>query len=94
MRYIKRYLYLLNAQHGFMKRRSGKSHIQLLLYANDLLKTHKNVQTDAILLDFSKAFDKMSHTHMKKLEAIGVTCTAKILYDGYRISSQIEVRWH
>ena len=47
---------LHDAQHGFRKRRSCET--QLLLSADDFLKTlDKNVQTDAILLDFSKAFD-------------------------------------
>ena len=66
---------LHDAQHGFRNRRSCET--QLLLSADDFLKTlDKNVQTDAILLDFSKAFDRVAHTHLlKKLEAIGVTCT-------------------
>ena len=66
---------LHDAQHGFRKRRSCET--QLLLSADDFLKTlDKNVQTDAILLDFSKAFDRAAHTHLlKKLEATGVTDT-------------------
>ena len=45
---------------------------QLLLSADDLLQTiDKNVQTDAILLDFPKAFDRVAHTHLlKKVDAI------------------------
>ena len=66
---------LHDAQHGFRKRRSCET--QLLLSADDFLKTlDKNVQTDAILLDFSNAFDRVAHKHLlKKLEAIGVTGT-------------------
>ena len=66
---------LHDAQHGFRKRRSCET--QLILSADDFLKTlDKNVQTDAILLDFSKAFDREAHKHLlKKLEAIGVTGT-------------------
>ena len=66
---------LHDAQHGFRKRRSCET--RLLLSADDFLKTlDKNVQTDAILLDFSKAFDRVAHKHLlKKLEAIGVTGT-------------------
>ena len=66
---------LHDAQHGFRKRRSCET--QLLLSADDFLKTlDKNVQTDAILLDFSKAFDRVANKHLlKKLEAIGVTGT-------------------
>ena len=66
---------LHDAQHGFRKRRSCET--QLLLSADDFLKTlDKNVQTDAILLDFSKAFDRVAHTHLlMTLEAIGVIGT-------------------
>ena len=66
---------LHDAQHGFRKRRSCET--QLILSADDFLKTlDTNVQMDAILLDFSKAFDRVAHTHLlKKLEATGVTGT-------------------
>ena len=66
---------LHDAQHGFRKIRSCET--QLLLSADDFLKTlDKNVQTDAILLDFSKAFDRVAHKHLlKTLEATGVTGT-------------------
>ena len=67
---------LHDAQHGFRKRRSCET--QLLFSADDFLKTlDKNVQTDAILLDFSKAFDRVAHKQhpLKTLEAIGVTGT-------------------
>ena len=66
---------LQDCQHGFRKRRSCET--QLLLSADDFLKTlDMNVQTDAILLDFSKAVDRVAHKHLlKKLEAIGVTGT-------------------
>ena len=48
-----------NAQHGFRKRLSCES--QLLLSANDFLKSlDGSTQTDAILLDFAKAFDKVA----------------------------------
>ena len=75
MRHLDINEFLHNAQHGFRKRRSCDT--QLLLSADDFLKTlDKNVQTDAILLDFSKAFDRVAHKHLlKKLEATGVTGT-------------------
>ena len=75
MRHLDINYVLLDAQHGFRKRRSCET--QLLLSADDFLKTlDKNVQTDAILLDFSKAFDRVAHKHLlKKLEAILVTGT-------------------
>ena len=57
-----------DAQHGFRKRRSCET--QLLLSADDFLKTlDKNVQTDAILLDFSKAFDRVTHIYTSTEEA-------------------------
>lgn len=48
---------------------------QLLLTANDFLKSlDQNVETDDILLDFAKAFDKVAHRRLLlKLEAIGIT---------------------
>ena len=66
---------LHDAQHGFRKRRACET--QLLLGADDFLKTvDKNLHTDAIMLDFSKAFDRVAHKHLlKKLEATGVTDT-------------------
>ena len=57
-----------NAQHGFRKRRSCES--QLLLSANDFLKSlDGSTQTGAILLDFAKAFDKVSHKHLAITQA-------------------------
>ena len=60
---------LHDAQHGFRKRRSCET--QLLLSADDFLKT---LDKNAIVLDFSKAFNRVAHKHLlKKLESIGVT---------------------
>jgi hypothetical protein len=54
---------LSDSQHGFRRRRSCES--QLLTTVNNLVKgLDKNEQFDAILLDFSKAFDKVSHTRL------------------------------
>ena len=51
---------LTDAQHSFRKRRSCET--QLLLSSNDFLKSlDSNTQTDAILLDLAKAFDKVAH---------------------------------
>ena len=54
-------LHILNdAQHGFRKRRSCET--QLVLTLQDLAKgLDDREQIDAVLLDFSKAFDKVSH---------------------------------
>jgi hypothetical protein len=50
---------LSDAQHGFRKRRSCDT--QLILTINDLAKgIEEKGQTDLILLDFAKAFDKIT----------------------------------
>ena len=60
MRHLDKNDILTDAQHGFRKRRSCET--QLLLSSNDFLKSlDSNTQTDAILLDFAKAFDKVAH---------------------------------
>ena len=63
---------LTDSQHGFRKRRSCDT--QLITTVNNLAKgLDKNEQTDAILLDFSKAFDKVSHSRLLlKLNSYGV----------------------
>ena len=54
---------LTNAQHGFRKRRSCET--QLLQTVDDLAKgLDDKSQTDMILLDFSKAFDKVPHQRL------------------------------
>ena len=63
---------LTDAQHGFRKRRSCET--QLITTIQDLAKTMDNRgQTDIILLDFSKAFDKVPHHRLlHKLEFYGI----------------------
>ena len=52
-----------DAQHGFRKRRSCET--QLLLTVDDLAKEiDKGGQTDTILLDYAKAFDKVPHQRL------------------------------
>ena len=65
MGHLDRHNLLTDYQHGFRKKRSCET--QLLLTADDLSKALKDKkQVDCILLDFAKAFDKVSH---KKLIA-------------------------
>ena len=61
-----------DAQHGFRKRRSCET--QLLLTIQDVVKDGDSKgQRDVILLDFSKAFDKVSHQWLlRKLNFYGV----------------------
>ena len=54
---------LTDSQHGFRKRRSCET--QLILTINDLAKGLEDKgQFDVILLDFAKAFDKVSHQRL------------------------------
>ncbi|XP_076462822.1 uncharacterized protein LOC143295142 [Babylonia areolata] len=54
---------IVDALHGFRKRRSCES--QLILTVDDLAAAlDEGGQTDTILLDFSKAFDKVPHRRL------------------------------
>ena len=60
MDHLDNYNYLNNAQHGFRQRRSCET--QLINTINDFSNClNQKGQLDAILLDFSKAFDKVDH---------------------------------
>ena len=63
---------LHDAQHGFRKRRSCES--QLIVTIQDLAHNiDTKGQTDVILLDFSKAFDKVPHKRLLyKLHHYGI----------------------
>ncbi|KAL8616823.1 hypothetical protein ACOMHN_017860 [Nucella lapillus] len=71
-RHVEHNKIITDAQHGFRKRRSCET--QLILTAHDLAAELSNKgQTDLILLDFSKAFDKVPHLRLlSKLELYGV----------------------
>ena len=54
---------LYDLQHGFREKRSGERHLTMLV--EDLAQNIcVGKQTDLILLDFSKAFDKDSHSKL------------------------------
>lgn len=63
-------LYML--QHGFRAKRSNET--QLLTFVQDLYKNLRdNGQTDVIVMDFAKAFDKVSHKKLiRKLRGYGI----------------------
>ena len=63
---------LSDVQHGFRKKRSCES--QLILTIQDLANgLNDGKQIDAILLDFSKAFDKVAHQRLlQKLQYYGI----------------------
>jgi len=70
--HLDRHNILSDQQHGFWKNRSCET--QLILSINDLAKCiDDHSQTDAILLDFSKAFYKVSHSRLLiKLQHYGI----------------------
>ena len=63
---------LVDCQHGFRAKRSCET--QLLTLSYELAENlHKGIQTDLIILDFSKAFDKVPHSKLlMKMEKYGI----------------------
>ncbi len=63
---------LYKLQHGFQDQRSFET--QLLGFQADILRsTADGKQTDVMILDFSKAFDKVSHRKLvAKMKLYGV----------------------
>ena len=63
---------LYELQHGFREKRSCETQLPMLIH--ELLQNmQKGKQTDLIFLDFSKAFDKVSHEKLiHKLHKYGV----------------------
>jgi len=69
MKHLEHHNILSDQQQGFHKTRSCES--QLLLTINDLAKSiDKSSQIDAILFDFTKAFDKVSHSSCYSTSAL------------------------
>ena len=67
---------LYDFQHGFRSSRSWET--QLISFIQDLARSaDNNTQTDIIIMDFAKAFDKVSHRHLLyKLNYYGVNNNA------------------
>jgi hypothetical protein len=63
---------LVDCQHGFRAKRSCET--QLLTLRHELLSNlHSSIQTDLIILDFSKALDKVPHKKLLwKLNNYGI----------------------
>ena len=74
-------------QHGFREKRSCET--QLIMLIDELAKNmHMGKQTDLILLDFSKAFDKVAHEKLLlKLHHYGIRGDT---LNGLRTSWKIE----
>ena len=72
MQHAKQYDILYHLQHGFQEKRSCET--QLLEFVTDLSNNMQSgKQTDVLIMDFSKAFDKVSHTRLvSKLERYGI----------------------
>lgn len=89
MKHLDKHRILSDAQHGFRRHRSCES--QLIITLNDLVnRMDENAQVDLILLDFSKAFDKVPHHRLlHKINHYGIRGTThKWLKDFLRDRSQ------
>ena len=64
---------LYEMQHAFRSNRSCES--QIISLAHQLAQNNdKNIQTDLIIMDFSKAFDKVPHKRLiSKLRFYGIS---------------------
>jgi hypothetical protein len=64
---------LYEHQHGFRSKRSCET--QLLEFTSEVINTmQEGLQTDVLIMDFSKAFDKVGHEHLlAKLHHYGIT---------------------
>ena len=65
VKHLERYNILNDCQHGFRANRSCETQI-LTLYHELASSLDKKVQTDMIILDFSKAFDRVPHQRLLK----------------------------
>ena len=95
MKHVDYYRILSDCQHGFLARRSCET--QLVTLCHDLSSSlDKGIQTDMVVLDFSKAFDRIPHQHLlRKLLHYGIRenihswiasslsdCTQRVVVEG------------
>ena len=65
VKHMERHTILNDCQHGFRAKRSCETQI-LTLYHELAASLDKKIQTDMIILDFSKAFDRVPHQRLLK----------------------------
>ena len=72
VKHLERHNILNDCQHGFRAKRSCVTQI-LILYHELAASLDKKIQTDMIILDFSKAFDRVPHQRiLKKVHHCGI----------------------
>ena len=83
MVHLDRHKILSEFQHGFRKQRSCET--QLLLTIHDFTTSlEAGEQLDAVVLDFSKAFDKVPHKRLcMKLEHYGIRGSALLWLENF-----------
>ena len=75
VKHLERHNILNDCQHGFRAKRSCETQI-LTLYHELAASLDKKILTDMIILDFSKAFDRVPHQHLlKKVRHYGIRGT-------------------
>ena len=73
MSHLEHHNLLCHLQHGFRRFKWCES--QLIEFVTDIVDNSHAKQTDIIILDFSKAFDKIPHNRsLYKLENYGIRC--------------------
>jgi hypothetical protein len=72
MKHLEIHDILVDCQHGFRAKRSGET--QLISLTHELIyNLHSGIQNDLIIIDFSKAFDKVPHKKLLcKLDNYGI----------------------
>ena len=75
LKHLERYNILTSLQHGFRSGHSCESQLIITMY--DVMKTFdQRIQTDMVILDFSKAFDTVPHRRLLyKLQNYGISGT-------------------
>lgn len=86
MKHAETYNILYPLQHGFRSRRSCET--QLIEFVDDItINMCKGKQTDVLIMDFSKAFDKVSHSLLiHKLQHYGIRGKVNRWIEGFLLN--------